>query len=126
VYGVTFERGTAIAYRDRTQLIISGTASIDCHGNILHPSDMPRQFERTVTNVEALLRGANAGLGDLGMIVAYIRDPADFQQAEQLLEEQFGDLPFVVVLAPVCRPGWLIELEGLATVHSCSPGLPDF
>ena len=34
-YGVTFERGTAVHYADRTQVFISGTASIDNKGNIL-------------------------------------------------------------------------------------------
>ena len=46
VYGVTFERGTAIAYRDRQHVIVSGTASIDHQGKTLHPGDVQRQLER--------------------------------------------------------------------------------
>lgn len=34
-YGVSFERGTAVDFEDRRQIIISGTASINNHGEIV-------------------------------------------------------------------------------------------
>ena len=34
----------------------------------------------------------------------------------RVLGERFGDMPMVFVVAPVCRPGWLVELECLAVV----------
>jgi enamine deaminase RidA (YjgF/YER057c/UK114 family) len=60
VYGVTFERGTSVAYRDRKHVFISGTASIDRNGEILHAGDVSRQLDRTLANVEALLAQAGA------------------------------------------------------------------
>ena len=36
-YNVTFERGTRIAYADRAHHFISGTASIDTAGKVVHP-----------------------------------------------------------------------------------------
>lgn len=31
-----------------------------------------------------------------------------------MFEEQFGGIPFLILLAPVCRPGWLVEMECMA------------
>ena len=48
VYGVTFERGTRIVYGDRSHYYISGTASIDREGKIVHPGDVFRQTGRLI------------------------------------------------------------------------------
>jgi enamine deaminase RidA (YjgF/YER057c/UK114 family) len=124
IYGVTFERATALTFRDRRHVMISGTASIDRHGAIVHPGDVSRQLDRTLENVEALLAQAGATLADMGVFLVYVRDPSDFPIACQRMRERVGDAPMAVVVAPVCRPGWLIEVEGMALVAGDSPGLP--
>lgn len=126
VYGVTFERATALSFRDRRHVIVSGTASIDHRGNILHPGDVSRQLDRTLENVEALLKQAGATLRDMCVFVVYVRDPSDHALAWQRMRERFGDAPVEVVVAPVCRPGWLIEVEGVAVVSASNPDLPAF
>ncbi len=126
LYGVTFERGTAIAYRDRRHLILSGTASIDTAGRIVHTGNVSRQFDRAVENVGALLQSADAGLGDLCALIAYLRDPSDHALVWRRMRETFGDIPLQVVVAPVCRPGWLIEIEGCGIVSNTNPDLPPF
>ncbi len=125
-YGVTFERATSVAYRDRKHVIISGTASIDPEGNILYPGNVSRQLDRTIENIEALLKQAGAALSDMCFVIAYVRDPNDQAVARQQMRERFGDLPFETLVAPVCRPGWLIEIEGNAIVPASNPGLPAF
>lgn len=55
-YGVTFERGVRVDYGDRSHIFISGTASIDNRGRVVHAGDVRRQTERMWENVEALLR----------------------------------------------------------------------
>ncbi len=125
-YGATFERATAVAWADRTQVILSGTASIDPAGSILHPGDMPRQLDRTLENVAALLDRAGASPEAMASLIAYVRDPADAEPARRLLEARFPDAPLQVVVAAVCRPGWLIEVEGLATVPVDRCDLPAF
>ena len=126
VYGVTFERGTSVAYRDRKHIILSGTASIDHKGGILYRGDMLRQLDRTLENMEALLERAGATLADMSHFVVYVRDPADQAEAQRRMRERFSDTPIVILLAPVCRPGWLIEVEGMAIVEASNPGLPTF
>ena len=126
VYGVTFERGVAVSYADRRHVLISGTASIDRAGHILHPGDVSRQLDRTLENIAALLGQAGAGFDEVGMLIVYVRDPADLGLARELMRERFGDAPLVVAVAPVCRPGWLIEVECQAVVEADHPGLPAF
>jgi enamine deaminase RidA (YjgF/YER057c/UK114 family) len=126
LYGVTFERATAVAYRDRRHVILSGTASINHQGKILHAGDMPRQLGRTLENMETLLAQAGATLADMAVVIAYVRDPADHALATRLLRERFGDAPIQVGIAAVCRPGWLVEVEGIALVGASNAPLPEF
>ena len=126
VYGVTFERGTAISYGDRTQILLSGTASIDDRGNIVYPGDVRRQLDRTIENMEALLQHGGASLQDLAAMTVYVRDAADMDSARRWMHAAFGDVPTIVTCAPVCRPGWLIEVEGIAVMRVSHAHLPSF
>lgn len=119
-YGVSFERGTYVDYGDRRQVFISGTASIDNKGNVLHLGDIRRQTERMWENVAALLAEADCNFSDVGQMIVYLRDPADYAVVSQMFEARFPNVPKVIVHAPVCRPGWLIEMECMAAkaIHS--------
>lgn len=121
LYGVTFERGTAVTYGDRRHLWLSGTASIDAHGQIVHPGDVLRQLDRTLENMAALLADGGAALADLTHMLIYLRDSADRRPVERAFVRRFPNLPYVILRAPVCRPGWLIELEGTAVVPASHP-----
>jgi len=113
-YGVSFERGVRVDYGDRRQVFISGTASIDNKGQILHAKDVTRQTRRMWENVEALLHEADLTYEDVGEMVVYLRDIADYAVVSQLYEERFPGKPVIIVQAPVCRPGWLVEMECMA------------
>jgi enamine deaminase RidA (YjgF/YER057c/UK114 family) len=125
-YNVHFERGTRIAYADRAHHFISGTASIDKDGQVVHPGDVLRQLDHAVGNVEALLRSGGANLADLMHLIVYLRDPTDFARVEGRLAERFPDLPTVIVQGAVCRPQWLVEVEGVAIAANDAPNLPSF
>ena len=116
IYGVTFERGTALHFEDRTQILISGTASIDKDGQIVAPGDISRQTERTFENIKALLDEAGAGFEDMAQMIVYIRDTADYRKVEGYISEHFPSVPKVITWAPVCRPGWLVEVECVAYI----------
>ena len=113
-YGVTFERGTAVDYDDRRHVVISGTASIDNKGQIVHPGDVKAQTLRMWENVEVLLDEAGCTYDDVMHMIVYLRDIADHAAVKSLYDERFPDHPKVFVWAPVCRPGWLIEMECMA------------
>ena len=110
-YGVSFERGTYVDYGDRRQVFISGTASINNKGEIMYPRDIRRQTERMWENVEALLKEAGCTFDDIGQMIVYLRDEADYDVVKAMFGERFPHTPKVFVHAAVCRPGWLIEME---------------
>lgn len=113
-YGVTFERGTAVDYGDRRHVFISGTASIDNKGQVVHPGDVRRQTERMLENVSVLLDEAGCGYEDVAHMIVYLRDIADYAAVKAMYEERFPTHPKVFLWAPVCRPGWLVEMECMA------------
>ena len=114
LYGVTFERGTAATYGDRRHVYISGTASIDKDGKVVHVDDPVKQAERMLENVSALLQEAGAGMEDLMYSLVYLRDMADYPRVREVLQHHCPSLDPIYVLAPVCRPAWLVEMEGMA------------
>lgn len=113
-YGVAFERGTSIDYGDRRHVIISGTASINKYGEIAHRGDLNGQTLRMMENVEKLLQSADAGWEDVCHIIVYLRDFSDYDEVSKIFSEKLPDIPIIIVEAPVCRPGWLIEMECMA------------
>jgi len=113
-YGVSFERGTYVDYADRRQVFISGTASINNKGEVMYPKDIVKQTHRMWENVEALLAEADCTFDEIGEMVVYLRDTADYDLVKEMYEERFPGKPYVIVHAPVCRPGWLIEMECMA------------
>lgn len=125
-YGVTFERGTAVTYGDRRHLFISGTASIDAQGNVLHPGNAAAQTRRALENIAALLSDADASLSDLAQAIVYLRDPADYPAVRPIVESTCPTLNAVYVHAPVCRPAWLVEIEGIAVTTDGNPAFRPF
>ncbi len=125
-YGVTFERGVRVLYGDRSHIFISGTASIDNRGEIVAPGDIAAQTRRMFENIEALLAEAGASMKDIAQMIVYLRDTADYCRVEAIVRERFGHIPGVIALAPVCRPGWLIETECIAIRQEANPAFKPF
>ena len=125
-YGVSFERGTYIDYKDRRHVFISGTASINNKGEIMYPKDVRQQTHRMWENVETLLAEADCTFENVGYIIVYLRDLADYQVVKAMHEERFPAKPLVIVHAPVCRSGWLVEMECMAVKEDDHPQFPAF
>jgi len=125
-YGVTFERATRVAYGDRAHIFMSGTASIDGEGWVVHPGDVLKQLDRALENVDALLADGQARLADLTHLIVYLRDRGDYCSVRDRLAERFPSLPTQIVQGPVCRPEWLIEVEGIAATAIDKPDWPAF
>ncbi len=125
-YGVTFERGVRVDHGDRSHVFISGTASIDPKGKTLHERDVRRQVARTLLNIERLLDDAGATSDDIAQLIIYARDTGDREPILDSVLRQYPGVPRVTVRAPVCRPNWLVEIEGIAIVEGHAPDWPDY
>lgn len=113
-YGVSFERGTSVDYGDRRHVYISGTASIDNKGQIVAPGDVKAQTMRMLENITVLLAEADCRWEDVAYMTVYLRDIADYKSVRAIIDGRFLGIPRAMVLAPVCRPGWLVETECMA------------
>lgn len=125
-YGVSFERGTYVDYGDRRKVYISGTASINNKGEIMYAGDICKQAARMIENVEMLLKEADCTYDDVDQMVIYLRDPADYLVVRDIFLQRFSSIPKVIVHAYVCRPGWLIEMECMATKSLSNPSFANF
>ncbi len=66
-------------------------------------------------NIEALLFRYGATLNALKYINVYLRDPSDYHLVKEVLKELLPDsLPRIFMRGTVCRPSWLVEIEGVA------------
>ena len=125
-YGVTFERGVSVDYGDRRHVFISGTASINNRGEIVHPLDVEKQTARVFENVQVLLQEAKACFQHVAHMIIYLRDIADYAAVNQYIAQHYPDIPRVMLWAPVCRPGWLVEVECMAIVPIKNEKFMDF
>jgi len=126
-YGVTFERGLKVKYGDRDHLYISGTASIDSDGNVIHKNDLLKQSERTLENIQMLLKKSSSSIDEMAYMVVYLKDPADAYLVNNYLKANLPlHVPCLLLQADICRPEWLIEIEGMAISRSYHPEYNDF
>ncbi len=125
-YGVTFERGLKIIFGDRAHIHISGTASIDENGEIMHKDDIKKQTERTINNIKSLLNNNGAAPEDIAYLNVYLRDSGMAEDVKKVLDKELqNNIPYIMVKGPVCRPGWLIEIDGMS-VKQISSSYPPF
>ena len=113
-YGVTFERGVKVESAGRSTVFISGTASINNRGEVVHVGDVLAQTGRMLENVEVLLDEAGTSWKDVKMALVYLRNAEDYAGVAPVIAERLPGVPYVILLAPVCRPDWLIEMECIA------------
>ena len=72
-------------------------------------------------NIDTLLQEAGGGLQDIMQAIVYLRDPADYVVVKQYIESRYPSFLHLIVHAPVCRPGWLIETECIAVIPADAP-----
>ena len=117
----SFSRGLRIDLNGLAILLISGTASIDEHGQSVHIGDLRAQTRRTFDNVTGLLESEGATWKDVVRTTCYLRDIerdyAAFNQERTAFytEQGLDPLPASTgIQAILCRPELLVEIEAIA------------
>jgi len=120
----SFSRGMRIDIGDVVILLISGTASIDEHGQTVHVGDFRAQMQRTYSNITALLAAEGATWHDIVRTTCYLRDIdrdyAEFneERTKFFREQDLDPLPASTgIQAKLCRPELLVEMEAIAMFH---------
>ncbi len=117
----SFSRGLRLDIGNAVVLLISGTASIDEHGNSVHIGDFRAQMRRTLYNITGLLESEGAGWKAVVRTTCYLRDierdyEAFNEERTAFFQKQGLDpLPASTgIQAILCRPELLIEIEAIA------------
>ena len=113
-YGVAFERGVRVTLPQKYEYFISGTASIDCHGEVINVGNVTKQAERLLENIGALLADGGATMADVKYFIIYLRDLADASAIDAYMQQAYPQVPRIITHAKVCRPAWLVEMECIA------------
>jgi chorismate lyase / 3-hydroxybenzoate synthase len=107
----TFARGMSTP---AGQFLISGTAAVVGSAS-RHEDDVGAQLEETLTNIESLVRTADATLLGNGasLLKVYVREPRDAALIETRLREAPGALDGLLILnGDICRRELLVEIDG--------------
>ncbi len=117
----SFSRGMRIDLGEITILLISGTASIDEHGNSVHIGDLRAQAKRTFSNITGLLAAEGATWHDVVRTTCYLRDiDRDYDAFNEERTAFYRDLCLDPLPAStgievkLCRPELLVEIEAIA------------
>ena len=113
-----FERARFIELFGKKIIFISGTAAIrgEQTVGIDNPSE---QTEVTINNIQQLYSkeildkiSIEKMLPKYGHARIYVKDNKDFEAIKKTFRTHFGNLPVVYIVADICRPDLLVEIEG--------------
>jgi len=124
----SFSRGLRLELGNFVILLISGTASIDEHGDTVHGGDFRAQCQRTFHNISGLLASEGATWQDIVRTTCYLRDiERDYEAFNEertafFSEQRLHPLPASTgIQAILCRPDLLVEIEAIAIFKKVQP-----
>jgi 2-iminobutanoate/2-iminopropanoate deaminase len=98
-------------------LFISGQLPLDPATGEIVPGGIREQTEQAARNVEAILRQAGAGAGDVAKTTCFLSDMGDFAQFNEIYAKHFTGKPARSCVAARGIPrGALVEIEAVAEV----------
>jgi enamine deaminase RidA (YjgF/YER057c/UK114 family) len=115
-YGSFFARGSLLRGSGHTLAFLSGTASVDEQGRVVAPGDAKGQLRCMLANAAGVLEQAGLGLADVVSVTAYLKRASllsEFRKAA-LAAGLPAAVPTAIVVADICRPEWLCEIEMVA------------
>jgi enamine deaminase RidA (YjgF/YER057c/UK114 family) len=118
-----FERAKILVTPFNNWIFISGTAAIKGETSIpIH--SVEHQTEMTIKNILSLISVENlkkhgintAGEVEMNNLRVYIKYPKDIESVKELCTKYFSQTPVNYVVADICRPELLVEIEGFAVI----------
>ena len=105
----------AVRLTDFEELVfVSGQIPVDGDGAV--PEAFAHQCRLVWRNVEAQLRAAGMGLGDIVKVTTFLADRAYAQESSVIRQEVLAGLTpaLAVIIAGIYDPAWLLEIEVIA------------
>ena len=119
-----FERAKVLITPEGKWIFVSGTAAITGQLSSLQ-SCIKQQTEMTIQNILSLISRENLHKNGidcsrdvtLSYLRAYTKHKSDIPLVKEICRKYFPEIPIAFVVADVCRPELLIEIEGEAEIH---------
>lgn len=118
-----FSRAMAVVQGGFVATLVSGTASI-VNSKTVFVGDVTKQTEQTLDNIEQLiaaenfarhgLAGCGASLRDVAKLRVYVKHQQDYEKCREVVERRLPGAPAIYLVADVCRPDLLVEIEAVA------------
>ena len=118
-YGSSFSRAAEVRTPGWRRVIVSGTASIEPHSHaVAHVGDIDGQIDCTMRAVEAIYASRGMSWRDVTGALVYVKDAAYRESWEAWLKAhpEYPREHSRAIVADVCRPEWLFEIESDATI----------
>jgi enamine deaminase RidA (YjgF/YER057c/UK114 family) len=117
-YGSAFSRGALIRQSDFAMIQVSGTAAIDEQGKSLYPGDVRGQINCTFDKIAALIGQEGASLQDIAAACVFVKRPEDALIYQEMAAARgLTNLPAVVMVADICRPELLFEIDAEVVIE---------
>lgn len=105
----------AVRLTDFDEIVfVSGQIPEDISGAV--PAAFADQCRLVWRNVEAQLRAAGLGLGDIVKVTTFLADRADAQENSAIRQEVLAGLTpaLTIIIAGIYDPAWRLEIEVVA------------
>lgn len=101
-------------------IYIGGQNAIDQQGNIVGKGSLKMQTEQALTNIEKILKEANAKLENVVKFNIYLVVGQNPQEGFQAFQQKWSSKNFptitVVFVSGLGNPEWLVEIDAVAVV----------
>ena len=117
-YGSSFSRAAEVRTPGWRRVIVSGTASIAPQShNVAHVNDITAQIDCTMKAVAAIYESRGMSWKDITGALIYLKDEAYREDWKRWLaaHPNYPREHTHAIVADVCRPEWLFEIESDAT-----------
>jgi enamine deaminase RidA (YjgF/YER057c/UK114 family) len=119
-----FERAKMVITPDNKLIFISGTAAISGQESSGHQT-VELQTKETIENIRHLISLDNLDKHGIGaekeaavtQLRVYVKYKSHVPQVSEVCRKYFKDIPISFVVADVCRPELLVEIEGQAILN---------
>lgn len=119
-----FERAKLFSISDNKMIFISGTAAITGQAST-NPLSVELQTEMTIQNMLSLISieniekhgFENVERTSLNYIRVYVKYKKDIKSVKKVCLKYFYQIPIVYVIADICRPELLVEIEAQGRIN---------
>ena len=100
---------------------LSGQLARDADGNVVGEGDVAAQFRQVWANVSTALESVGGSLDDLVKTTTFVVGPDNIAAVREARQQALPKSPpasTMVVVAALADPACLVEVEGIAVLHS--------